>query len=100
MTQPTVQHRQDIHRRVCSSYGVVSDILWREAMDLRQPVGTCTACGGLMRPMEPERIGPEPREGETDRRRVAYPARCAGCGREVEGQGPRVQKQTSTTEGK
>jgi len=87
MTQPTVQHRQDISRAVCSSYGVVSDILWREALETRHPVGTCTRCGGLMRPEEPEQRG----------RRMFYPARCANaaCGREVEGQGPRPPKPKS-----
>lgn len=82
MTQPTIQHRQDIHRRVCLSYGVVSDLLWREAMETRQPVGNCTRCGGLMRPEEPYEAA----------RRMHYPARCAGCGREVEGKGPRPPK--------
>lgn len=82
MTQPTVQHRQDISRRVCTAYGVISYIEWRKALDLREPVGNCTRCGGLMRPEEPEQRGA----------RMFYPARCAGCGREVEGQGPRVPK--------
>lgn len=84
MTQPTRDHRQDIHRRVCTAYGVVSDILWREAMDEHQPVGNCTrtGCGGLMRPLEPYEAG----------RRMHYPARCASCGREVEGKGPQPPK--------
>ena len=83
MTQPTAQHRQDIHRRVCLSYGVISDLLWRDAINTRQPVGVCTECGGLMRPGTPEERS----------RRWFYPARCAGCGREVEGKGPRPGKE-------
>jgi hypothetical protein len=84
MTQPTRQHRHDIHPRMCQSFGVISDILWREALDLRQPVGSCTrpGCGGLMRPLAPEQRG----------QRWFYPARCSTCRREVEGQGPRVPK--------
>lgn len=89
MTQPIREHRHDIHPRLCSSYGVVSDILWRQALDARQPVGTCSRpvgptghCGGLMRGLEPEE-----RHG-----RWFYAARCATCGREVEGQGPRPAK--------
>lgn len=88
MTQPTAQHRQEIHRRVCLSYGVVSGLLWQQALDARQPVGTCSRpvgaghCGGLMRGLEPEERGG----------RMFYAARCATCGREVEGQGPRPAK--------
>ena len=85
MTQPTAQHRQDISRRVCLSYGVISDLLWRDAIELREPVGNCTRCGGLMRP------GPD--EPYENARRMHYPARCASCGREVEGKGPRPTKQ-------
>lgn len=83
------QHRQDIHHRMCQSYGVVSGLLWQEAIDARQPVGVCTrptgkttSCGGLMRPLPAEE-----RHG-----RMFYPAKCATCGREVEGQGPRPAK--------
>jgi hypothetical protein len=84
MSQPTRQHRHDIHPRMTLSFGVISGLLWQEAIDTRQPVGTCTACGALMRPEKPEQRG----------RRMFYPARCsnAACGREVEGQGPRVAK--------
>lgn len=85
MTQPTSEHRREIYGRLCLSYGVISDILWREAIDLHQPVGICGTCGQLMRPLLPEKRG----------QRWHYPARCAGCGREVEGQGPRVPKQES-----
>lgn len=83
MTQPTRAHRHDIHPRLCLSYGIVSGLLWQDAIDTCQPVGTCTRCGGLMRP------GP----AEERARRMFYPARCAGCGREVEGQGPRPPKE-------
>lgn len=76
------QHRHDIHPRLCLSYGVVSDILWRQALDEHQPVGSCTACHGLMRGLEPEQRG----------QRMFYPAKCSTCGREVEGQGPRPAK--------
>lgn len=82
MTQPTREHRQDIHRRVCLSYGVISDIEWHRAIDTREPVGNCTNCGDLMRPETPYE----------NARRMHYPARCAGCGREVEGKGPRPSK--------
>lgn len=87
MTQPR-EHRHDIHPRMCQSFGVISDILWREALDLRQPVGSCTrtGCGGLMRPLAPEERN----------RRMFYPARCSTCGREVEGQGPRVPKEAKS----
>jgi hypothetical protein len=84
-----VEHRSDIHHRMCLSYGVVSDSLWQEAIDAHQPVGTCTrpttpgaSCGGLMRALPAEERGG----------RMFYPARCATCGREVEGQGPRPAK--------
>jgi hypothetical protein len=83
MTQPAQQHRQDIHRRVCLSYGIVSDLLWREALETRQPVGNCSRCAsGLMRPREPEQVG----------RRWTYEATCAGCGHTAVGVGPRPPK--------
>lgn len=88
MTQPTREHRRDISHRLCLSYDVVSDILWRQALAEHQPVGTCTRptraghCGGLMRGLEPEQRG----------QRMFYPAKCRTCGREVEGQGPRPAK--------
>ena len=77
-----LQHRREIWSSLCIGYGVVSGLLWREAIDTNQPVGTCSACSQLMRPLEPEHRG----------NRIVYPARCAGCGREVEGMGPRVEK--------
>lgn len=84
MTQPTVQHRHDIWRSLCLNYGVISAVLWQEAIDLGQPVGKCTTCGSHMQPGTPEQRGA----------RMFYPARCSntGCRREVEGQGPRVPK--------
>ncbi len=86
MTQPTREHRREIYARLCLSYGVISGLLWQEAIDLRQPVGNCSVCPGLMRPGTPEQRG----------RRMHYPARCAVCGREGECQGPRVPKEPST----
>jgi hypothetical protein len=94
VTQPTREHRHDIHPRLFLSYGIVSDILWRQALDARQPVGVCSRpvgtghCGGLMRGLEPEQRGP----------RWFYPARCSACGREVEGQGPRPAKASKGAE--
>lgn len=82
MSQPTGQHRREIWPSLCLSYGIVSGLLWAEAIANNQPVGTCARCGQLMRPLTPEQV----------RERVVYPARCAGCGREVEGMGPRVEK--------
>ena len=77
-----VEHRQEISHRLCLSRGIVSGLLWAEAIDGHQPVGTCTACSDLMLPLPPEEIGP----------RLVYPARCRGCGREVQGVGPRPAK--------
>lgn len=88
MTQPTREHRHDIHPRLCLSYGVISGLLWQQHLDARQPVGVCSRpvgaghCGGLMRGLQPEQRG----------ERMFYPAGCSTCGREVEGQGPRPAK--------
>jgi hypothetical protein len=83
MTQPAREHRREIYARLCLSYGVISDILWRDAMDTHHPVGNCSRCPGLMKPREPQQRG----------RRMFYEAYCALCGHEVEGQGPRPAKQ-------
>lgn len=82
MTQPTRQPRREIWAGLCIGYDAVSDILWRQAMDASHPVGTCTRCGGLMKPREPQQRG----------RRSFYEAVCSCCGHEVEGQGPRPKK--------
>lgn len=82
MSQPTSQHRREIWPGLCLSYGVVSGIEWAKAIDAGQAVGTCSRCQQLMKPLAPEQ-----RE-----RRVVYPARCVGCGREVQGLGPRPPK--------
>jgi hypothetical protein len=82
MTQPTREHRREIWSSVCLSYGVVSDILWRERLTTGQAVGTCSHCQQLLKPLEPEQVGPRP----------VYPARCIGCNREVLGVGPRPAK--------
>lgn len=84
MSQPTRQHRREIWASLCIGYDAVSDILWRQAIDANQPVGTCSKCQQLMRPMPPEERG----------RRWFYTARCANtmCRREVEGMGPRPPK--------
>jgi predicted amidophosphoribosyltransferase len=82
MTQPRTQHRREIWASLCIGYDAVSGLLWQQAIDFNQPVGTCSKCGQLMRPLPPETHG----------KRVVYPARCAGCGREVEGMGPRPEK--------
>lgn len=81
MTQPSA-HRRDIWPGLCIGYDAVSHILWCEALDAGQGVGTCTTCQQLIKPMAPEQRGA----------RMFYPARCVGCGREVEGQGPRPPK--------
>lgn len=83
MSQPTREHRFDIHPRMTIGFGEISHIAWLDALDTRQPVGNCTACGGLMRPDQPYEAA----------RRMHYPAWCASCGREVEGKGPRPAKE-------
>lgn len=82
MTHPTRTQRHEIWSSVELSYGVVSDILWRAALDAKQPVGTCASCHQPLKPLEPEQAG----------RRPTYPARCVGCRREVLGLGPRPVK--------
>lgn len=82
MTQPTAQHRREIWPALCLGYGVVSGLLWQQAIDANQFVGNCSTCPGHMKPLPAEQRGP----------RVVYPARCGGCGREVEGMGPRPAK--------
>jgi hypothetical protein len=81
MTQPT-GHRREIWSSLCIGYDAVSGLLWQAAIDGNQPVGTCSQCQQLMRPLPPETHGP----------RIVYPARCAGCGREAQGMGPRPEK--------
>lgn len=75
------ESRREIWPALCLSYGIVSGLLWAEAIAGNRPVGTCSRCGQFMRPQPPEQVG----------QRIVYPARCA-CGREVEGMGPRVEK--------
>lgn len=82
MSHPHAQPRHEIWRSLCVAYGVVSGIEWDRALAAGLAVGTCSACQGVMKPLPAEPRG----------RRVVYPARCAGCGREVEGMGPRVEK--------
>lgn len=82
MTQPQREHRRDIWASLCIGYDTISHILWCEALDGGQAVGCCTSCGQLNKPLAPEQRD----------RRMFYPARCVGCGREVEGQGPRPAK--------
>jgi predicted amidophosphoribosyltransferase len=81
MTLPT-RHRREIWSSLCIGYDAVSGLLWQEAIDANQPVGTCSRCGQFMRPLDPDKVG----------QRVVYPARCAGCGREVEGMGARPER--------
>jgi hypothetical protein len=82
VSQQNAQHRREIWASLCIGYGVVSGIEWDRALAADQAVGTCSACQGVMKPLPAENRG----------QRVVYPARCAGCGREVEGMGPRVER--------
>jgi hypothetical protein len=84
MTQPIRQHRREIWASLCLSYDTVSDILWRAALDGGQAAGTCSKCGQLMKPRQPEEHAG----------RMHYEACCMGCGRVVEGLGPRLPKPT------
>lgn len=82
MTQPTREHRREIWARLCIGYDFVSHILWTQALDAGQHVGVCSRCNQPMKPRQPEERA----------RRMFYPAECTGCGREVEGMGPRPEK--------
>jgi hypothetical protein len=82
MTQSSSSHRREIWSSLCIGYDAVSGLLWQAAIDACQPVGVCSACQRFMQPLPPETHGP----------RVVYPARCAGCGREAQGMGPRPEK--------
>jgi len=82
VTQPRSEHRREIWPSMCIGYGVVSGIEWARALDAGLAVGTCSRCGQLMKPLPAEQQGA----------RIVYPARCAGCGREAQGMGPRVEK--------
>lgn len=81
MNRPNTR-RREIWPSLCIGHDAVSGLLWQQAIDGNQPVGTCSICGQFMRPQPPEQV----------RARIVYPARCAGCGREVEGMGPRPEK--------
>lgn len=61
----------------------VDDAAWRAAHDTHQFVGTCRACGNLLRPGRPYAVGPV----------LWYPATCIAeaCGSELAGHGPRPE---------
>lgn len=89
MSQPTRQHRREIWSSLCIGYDTISDILWRQAMEAGQIVGTCrkrlpdsgTECGQPLRPGQPYEKG----------RVTWYPAECP-TGHETAAHGARPPK--------
>lgn len=88
MNQPIKQHRREIWSSLCIGYDAISGLLWQQARDAGQPVGTChrrlrnnTECGRPLRPGEPYEVG----------RAIWYPAEC-DAGHETAGHGARPEK--------
>lgn len=88
MSQPTRPHRREIWSSLCIGYDTVSGLLWQQARDNGQHVGTCRKllasgleCGQPLRPGEPYEQG----------RVVWYPADCA-AGHETAAHGARPER--------
>lgn len=87
MSQPT-GHRKDIWASLCIGYDAVSGLLWQQARDGGQHVGTChrrlptgLECGRPLRPGEPYEVGNV----------IWYPADCE-AGHETAAHGARPEK--------
>jgi hypothetical protein len=74
--------------KVRDAAGYVDPDAWRQAMQLGEHVGTCTApdCGQPLKPGRPDTGG----RGVT-----WYPATCISCGHEVLGRSPRPETPTT-----
>lgn len=62
--------------------GHINEAAWRNACDGGGLVGTCTGCGGYLRPQPPEK-----QRGRTD-----YTAVCTSCDREICAPGGRINR--------
>lgn len=54
--------------------GQVRDVLWLNAVEAAEFVGTCRECGGFLKPHKPIRVS---------KNRFDYEAECVQCGQEV-----------------